>query len=344
MLTTLFILVLIAFSFLYKSKNDESGNFFLSKDFTTTVKGICALVVVFVHFPGKCGNSLQDAVGSFAYVAVTLFFLFSAFGMFYSYERGGYMTSFWRNRLVSLLTPQLFVNVAFWALLFVFGLSSQFQRLWSVNNYIVILLEYCAAFYVLAFVKDKFFKSTGIGWFVAVLNSLVFLSSIVIYISRSRTTEGVDLDWCYERWGLIWGSLIYYYRKPIKAFVERNCKLWRISMFMAVSAVLGVLYITNKEVWLYGEYLLKILLGAVIIFTLFLSMYGRIYFNAILKFLGTVSFEIYLCHVGVMNIILALNGEMSSNLFVGLTFGSTILLAFIIHSVDSKVVKLLRRG
>lgn len=68
------------------------------------------------------------------------------------------------------------------------------------------------------------------------------------------------------------------------------------------------------------------------------------YFNAILKFLGTVSFEIYLCHVGVMDIIIALNGEMSSNLFVGLTFGLTILLAFIIHSADSKVVKLLRRG
>ncbi len=343
MITTLLILILIAFSFLYKSKNDVSGNFFLSKDFTTTVKGICALVVVFVHFPGDFGNALQDAIGSFAYVAVTLFFLFSAYGMFYSYERGGYLRSFWRNRLVSLLTPQLCVNIAFWVLLLVHGLSPVAKDLWQVNNYIIILLEYCVAFYAVVLIKDRFFKTKGIGWAIAVLNCLVFASSIIIYVSRSRAEGNVELDWCYERWGLIWGSLLYYYRKSMLSFVKKGGKPWRLAALIGASAVLGVMYITNKEVWLYGEYLLKILLGAVIILTLFVGMYGRVYFNAILKFLGNASFEIYLCHVAVMDIVYELCGGVSSNLFVGLTFGVTILLASLIRAVDSKAVKLLRR-
>lgn len=50
----------------------EKGNFF-SKDYTTVLKGLCCLVVIYVHVKPPYCNALQDAIGSFAYVCVTCF-------------------------------------------------------------------------------------------------------------------------------------------------------------------------------------------------------------------------------------------------------------------------------
>ena len=48
---------------------------FMNKSSSDTLKGLCAMVVVMVHFPEAYQNTLQDAIGSFGYVAVTFFFL-----------------------------------------------------------------------------------------------------------------------------------------------------------------------------------------------------------------------------------------------------------------------------
>ena len=62
------------------------GQFF-SKDYTDVLKGLCCLIIIYVHIKPERGNTLQDAIGSFAYVAVTFFFLVSAYGMLAGVER-----------------------------------------------------------------------------------------------------------------------------------------------------------------------------------------------------------------------------------------------------------------
>ena len=59
---TALLLVTVAALFLYGVKADREGTFFMSKDFTTTMKGLAAIVVVFVHFPTEYQNKLQDLV------------------------------------------------------------------------------------------------------------------------------------------------------------------------------------------------------------------------------------------------------------------------------------------
>lgn len=76
---------LIGGNFIIGSKI-ERGTFF-SKDYTSMLKGVCCLIVIYVHFHGAYTNTLQDAIGSFGYIAVTLFFLISAYGMMLSSER-----------------------------------------------------------------------------------------------------------------------------------------------------------------------------------------------------------------------------------------------------------------
>lgn len=76
------------------------------------LKGVCCLLVVYVHFVGSHTNVLQDAIGSFAYIAVTLFFMTSAYGMMLNAERkNDYLKTFWRNRLLALLVPWACVNI-----------------------------------------------------------------------------------------------------------------------------------------------------------------------------------------------------------------------------------------
>lgn len=66
---------------LYGSKSVTDQNEFMSKQYTTMLKAVCCIIVILVHIPLVKQNKLQDGIGSFAYICVTLFFLISAYGM-----------------------------------------------------------------------------------------------------------------------------------------------------------------------------------------------------------------------------------------------------------------------
>lgn len=111
-LLTALIPMALFFVVLYGSKEAENQNGFMSREYTTIMKAVCCIIVILVHIPAAYTNRLQDAMGSFAYVCVTLFFLMSAYGMSLSKERRrNYMQHFWRNRLAALLIPQLLINI-----------------------------------------------------------------------------------------------------------------------------------------------------------------------------------------------------------------------------------------
>lgn len=94
------------------TKSTMRGNLF-DKSYTRVLKGACCIIVILVHVPVTHGNKLQDAIGSFGYVAVTIFFMISAYGMYFSKQKKtDYLRHFWRNRLSSLLIPMLLINIA----------------------------------------------------------------------------------------------------------------------------------------------------------------------------------------------------------------------------------------
>ena len=116
----LLTLLLIAFIFIavvWKAKPRVNGEGFFDKEYTNTLKGICSIVVIFVHIPEVYQNPLQDALGSFAYVCVTGFFMISAFGMQYSLNHNPkYLASFPVNRLTALLIPNIIINIISWSI------------------------------------------------------------------------------------------------------------------------------------------------------------------------------------------------------------------------------------
>ncbi len=71
---TLIIPVILVFCVLYGNRKLSSQDAFMNKDFTTVLKGACCIIVILVHIPLTYSNKIQDSIGSFAYVGVTLFF------------------------------------------------------------------------------------------------------------------------------------------------------------------------------------------------------------------------------------------------------------------------------
>lgn len=317
----------------------ETGSSF-SKDYTTVLKGLCSIVVVYVHFPAKFGNVIQDSIGSFAYVAVTLFFMISSYGMMVSVERKrDYLTSFWRNRLASLLIPCFLINICQLLVGALCG-NVNYTVLYQLNNYVWVLLQFCLLFYIVQKCKEKWFRDNyRLADNLMILG--VFISSIILYffVYNPQTCSG---SWCFERMGLVWGIIFYRYESSILVWI--NSARWKkVLIFLLLSGTLGVMYLKFKEVYFVGEYMLKIILGLTIITFLFLISFGYRFNNVINNWLGGISFETYLIHAFIMSVIAQIVPDLSSGLFILGTFVLTLLSAWFVHVMSNLIVSSLRK-
>ena len=110
-LTLIVPLIAIILGTINGKKKEDAQDLF-SKDYTSVLKGICCIIVVMVHIRDGYMNPLQEAIGSFGYICVTLFFMISGYGMQLSFEKKtDYLHHFWRNRLLALLVPCFLINV-----------------------------------------------------------------------------------------------------------------------------------------------------------------------------------------------------------------------------------------
>ena len=110
-----------------------------------------------------------------------------------------------------------------------------------------------------------------------------------------------------------------------------------------LSIVFGIAYLRFKPVFFYGEYLLKIVLGLVIIILLFTLSSQRTFGNRAINFLGEISYEVYLSHGFMMLLLKTFIPNISSGLFVLLTVILTIIFSSVIHYIDKPIVKLCRK-
>lgn len=319
----------------------EYGQFF-SKDYTTVLKGLCCLIVIYVHIRPPHDNVLQDAIGSFAYVCVTLFFLVSAYGMMLSVERKkDYLRYFWRNRLVALLIPCLLVN------LFAFGLDVvnfgeyRYSILWYLNTYVAVLLQWCVLFYIIEICKQKFFPTND-----RLPDSLLIVGVIISSLYNYFFIEAevsAEAGWCFERMGLVWGVLLYRYYDNFVTWMDKN-RMAKDIVLGLLGGILGVAYLKYKIVYFWGAYLLKIILGLVLILFLFTATSNRKFGDKASLWLGNISYEVYLSHHIMMAALISwLPMGVNSGVFILLTVLSTLVVSTILHSIGKPIVNKLRK-
>lgn len=325
----------------YKNVKKSNAEDLFSKNYTSVLKGICCIIVVMVHVRDGYKNSLQDAIGSFAYVCVTLFFMISAYGMQLSVEKKtDYIKHFWRNRLLALLIPCLFINI-FSSLLF--GLLDNcinFNQVWYINNYVLVLLEYCLWFYIIMKLQKKL--SISKTWIIDImLISGVLVSSLISFFIYEGHFGSNLTSWRCERFGLIWGLLFYRYIPLIKRFLIHK-RLYKTILFTLLCMIFGIMYLRFKSVYFWGEYILKIILGLVIIVWMMLLTVKRQFGNRFSFWLGKISYEVYLLHTIVMFAIIKVSNNLSSGLFILITYIFTLIISTIINWCSNKVIKKLR--
>lgn len=331
-LTTGLIPLVLFLIVLFPDKRSDGENFF-SKNYTTALKGLAAIVVIFVHVPAEFGNKLQDAIGSFAYVAVTYFFLVSAFGMQLASEtKSGYLRSFWKNRFASLLIPMVLVNIVCYGASALLKDAPELSLLLSINSYVAVLLTYCVWFWCLEMIGKRLKLSRRT---IDLINiSGVVITSLLLYFSDTRT------GWCYERIGLVWGLLLFRYFPSFMVWLGRSERLKK-ALFLVASLLLGVLYLKYKELYFWGGYLVKIALGVALLVCLSLWSRRVNFNNKILLFLGGISYEIYLLHAVVME-MLKDHVNVSSGVFILITVVITIVLAYVINLIAAPLVRKVR--
>ena len=318
----------------------KSAHFF-SKNYTTVLKGLCCLVVIYVHVHEPYTNALQDAIGSFAYICVTLFFMVSAYGMMLSVERKkGYFNHFWRNRLIALLIPAFLINIISFCLGIVNKDTYNLSLLYHLNDYVAVLLQWCIWFYIVIWCRNRWFPQKEIlaDWILIVG---VLVSSLYLYFFVEAKFSAQS-GWCFERMGLAWGVLLYRYFDKIVAWMNYHRAI-KVVILTTIGGILGVAYLKYKPVYFWGAYLLKVILGVALITLMFTATSNRRFGDRLSNWLGKVSYEVYLSHGMVMSALASwLPKNVDSGVFIFTTVIVTLLLSTIVHSVGKPIVNKLR--
>lgn len=324
-LTMIVFLIIFLAIILYKAKIGKNiNNSFFEKEQSKVIKGICCIIVFLVHVPKEHGNAIQDAIGSFGYICVTIFFLLSAYGLKYSINnKKDYLKHFFRNRIISIYIPFVIANTLWQLLGFEDGID-----IWAIIgidsfSFIGELIIFYLLFYIIYKNIDN--KKAD---FIMIGATLVI--SIVSYVFQ--------IGWFVECLGFAYGIIFYNLEERINNYFKKSY-LKKVLSLCIISLILGTVYIRLKNIIILN-YIFKILLGISIVgFLIYLFKKVKLN-NKILTFLGNISFEIYLLHEIIMKILIGLN--ISSGCYIVTSLLLTIILACIMNYIDMKITKAIK--
>lgn len=66
------LVLFLGFVVLYRDSDGRKSTFF-DLESTNCMRGFWCIIILLVHIPSEYQNSIQDAIGSFAYIGVTFF-------------------------------------------------------------------------------------------------------------------------------------------------------------------------------------------------------------------------------------------------------------------------------
>lgn len=311
MLTLITMLLITTFLGYLLLIRDTTGikNRFFDVNTTTTMRGFWCLVVMLVHVPKLHQNLIQDLLGSFAYIGVTFFFMTSSYGLMLSIRKrnDAALKEFWKRRLPKLLFPMILVNILAFASDAVIGTAS-FRTLLDFSDFVSQIIMFYLIFWLVFRIPAQRIAQTGRTYILCVC---VVIISLVIY----ATEDFCSLKWPTESMGFLYGILLAEYAD---IFIEKISKRWILSCVLScvLALILGVFYLQVKYETFWGDYVVKILLGcSILVFVLSINTKYAIG-NAAGRFLGKISYEVFLLHGLVFRWVDYVLGPIDSGLYI----------------------------
>ncbi len=362
-------LALLLFIGIKPSKLREWQEEPLSLDKSKAIQGFAAVAIIVHHLSQELAET-AGAIGFFSELGVIfvgIFFFFSGYGLYTSLKtKDNYLKGFLKKRFVTILIPFYMCNLVFVVASCISGAKfTPLQLLavlsgWSLINmhmwYIVeIAILYIAFFLIYRLIKNRTAATVVMSIFVL---AMIAGSLMLCHGSDMSCSYWFQGEWWYNASFLfVIGIIVSKHSEGLRK-IARKGYIFLLAAFTALSGLLGVqtFYMLRKySYWseIPGEdprYLDKIRCLSVqlpwifcfVCFLLLIMMRVR-FGNPVLKFLGSISLELYLIH----NLYLTglRNGTVfrvsSPGMYCILTILMAIGLATVISGVDKYLIALI---
>ena len=202
----------------------------------------------------------------------------------------------------------------------------------DINNWIKVLLLYYFVFWVIYGLLPKKLNMSNVQ---DILMCLIVLSfSLIDYFTSFKIT----LIWVVEPLGFAYGILAENCAESIRKWMGTQWMKKSICIGI-VSCILGVAYLKFKPIFFLGAYLLKLLLGIAITLFIYEMLNKFKVGNKINAFLGSISYEVYILHGTVFLMLMRLNKEWNSGLYIIIAIAVTVILAWLLKQISSMLIK-----
>ena len=363
-------LVLFLGLLLVGCKRAEKGTFhenFLSHSVMKKLQGFAAMGVILHHVTqivtqyGRFNKGLINVMVDAGVFFTALFFFCSGYGLVTSLlQKEEYLNVFLKKRLSAVVVPFYVCNLLFILVSLIAGarpkpleLVLYLSGLVMLNDQMWFIVE-LAVLYVIFYLCYRKRKEGSVAlWKMAVI--LVVMTAVSLLLGHDGLPDSQGLwffgEWWYNTtWTFFVGMVVAKYREQVVSFAKR----WYKCLLPAGIVVFPVMYgatmymIGHVGYWAewpgHRGYLEKFLTfcvqaPTVIIFVLLLFLISmKVQFgNRMLAFLSVIALEMYL----LQNIFITyLRPFLKVDVlyYIGV-YACTILLAFVVHKVDQKIIK-----
>lgn len=323
------ILFIIFFGTKISPKGVYNENYLSLKN-TNALRGMCALIVAMQH---TCAYQHDSFTAPFLYIGflcTSIFFFLSGYGLMYStVNKKGYLRSFLRKRLLTVLIPYLFANVIYLSVRQGLGIETTVtgfintyktgEPYVSFSWYIVSIIYFYLAFYATFNVFRR-----NIAVFL-----MIPLSVLYFFLVKKI---GFDYHWYTTAFCFAGGVLWYHFQDVLTAVARRQGFLKVLLMFCITFAFLIA---TFKNIYFYiaGSNITAIAFQILVMLCL---QKIRIH-NFILEYLGKISFEFYILH-GIVITVLNNYTNIRGTAYVFSVLIISAVIASLLYALDKAAV------
>ena len=311
---------------------------------TSCIKGFLAVGIIFHHISQLSHD--ESIFQNIGYYIVGIFFVISGYGLFHQLKnRENYLSGFLGRRLLKIIIP--FVVVSFIYIVYRLKFIKETIGEMAIQNihgtpfifngwfvYTIIL------FYLFFYISFKYIKNETL----AILFIFILINA---YILCAKFLE-FGVWWTYSSFTFILGIILAKHKNKFDKIVSHD--RFRLVYIFAVTPILYVAISYNNLYALlhlrssYAHDLFANINCLIIVFLLIVLITRLQFANSkILKFLGIISFEIYMIHGLFINIYTHIFSDMISMSVVLFVFICTIPSAYVIKLICDRICSLLLR-
>ena len=365
----LIALALLLFLGLKPSKLHEWQEEPLSLDRSKAIQGFAAVAIIVHHLAQELAET-AGAIGFFSELGVLfvgIFFFFSGYGLYTSLKtKENYLKGFLKKRLVTILVPFYMCILVFTVAACITGMKFSPVQLLAVlsggaliNQHMWYIVEtailYLAFFVIYRLIKNRTAATVVMGIFVIAMMA----GSLMLCHGKDMSASGwFQGEWWYNSSFLFVIGIIVSKHSEALRKIARKGYIILLIVFGALTALLGPqtqYMLRSYSYWseIPGETraildkvrCLSVQLPWIICFVMFLLLIMmKVRFgNPVLKFLGSISLELYLIH----NLFLmglhsdAMFNVKSPGMYCILTILMAVGLATVISGVDKYLIALI---